>query len=506
MKIKHQSPDEIQFVAEAVTQSTRAWKVLIVDDEKDVHLVTELSLREFRFGGRGLEFLHAYTATEAREILKANSDVALAFVDVVMETDDAGLKLVDYIRNELGNLQIRLIIRTGQPGAAPEKQVIESYDIDDYKEKTELTIDKLFTAVRMTLKAYRDIRTIESNRRGLEHILRATPHLYITQSRSFAEFFQGVLEQLVSICQLGESGIIATVNGFVATLDQDWQIEARTGSFQPGSDGYERAKEIEVICRASVLSGLPPQGLPEYGRLIPLSYESKVMGYIYVENPTPSVECNTHLLQIMASQVAAAMRNLLLHHELVESNALALKMLAIASEFKDECTGDHISRMRDYSIAIAQELGMDERACQELGEASILHDIGKLGIPDYILQKPGRLTPEEFEVMKTHSQIGSNILGQDRWFGLAREIALHHHERWDGRGYPQGLQGETIPLAARIVAVIDVFDALTHKRPYKEPWTIEAARQEIERNAGTQFDPGVVKAFLAVLDRGVLSV
>lgn len=500
MKITRQAVSAVPPAAETVAPPLQPWKVLIVDDEHDVHRVTEYSLRDFKFGGRQLQFLHAYNGSEAKDILGSHGDLALAMIDVVMESDDAGLQLVDYIRNELQNPHIRLIIRTGQPGAAPEKHVIEHYDIDDYKEKTELTIDKLFTTVRMTLKAYRDIRTIERNRRGLEHILKATPHLYITQTRSCADFFQGVLEQLVSICRLGESGIIATINGFVATLNQDWQIEARVGSFQPGAEGHERAREIERICKTSILSGEPPLGLPAHGRLIPLSYEETLMGYIYVENPGAGVECNTHLLQIMAGQVAAAMRNLLLHHDLVESNALALKMLAIASEFKDECTGDHIGRIREHSIAVARELTLDEKSCLDIGEASILHDIGKLGIPDYILQKPGKLSDEEFTIIKTHCRIGSEILGQDRWFSLAREIALHHHERWDGRGYPSGLAGEAIPLAARIVAVIDVFDALTNRRPYKEAWPLAAARAEIERGSGTQFDPAVVAAFLRVLD------
>ena len=501
MKISRQANPASQPAEEG---SPLPWKVLIIDDDKDVHLVTTLSLRDFTFTGRGLEFLHAYSGAEARTVLAAQDDIAVALVDVVMESDDAGLKLVEYIRNELKNTHIRLIIRTGQPGAAPEKQVIDNYDIDDYKEKTELTVDKLYTTIRTTLKAYRDIRTIDNNRRGLEHILQATPHLYITQSRSFSDFFQGVLEQLVSMCQFAESGIISTVNGFVATLNQDWQIEARVGYFQPGEPGHDKAREVEDLCRKSVLSGQPAPELSERGQLIPLSYEGMVMGYIYVEHTRKSAECNCHLIQIMASQVAAAMRNLLLHHDLVESNDQALKMLAIASEFKDECTGDHIGRIQHYSTAIALELGMDADASKELGEASILHDIGKLGIPDQLLQKPGKLTPEEFIVIKKHSQIGSNILGQDRWFELARGIALHHHERWDGAGYPGGLIGENIPLAARIVAVVDVFDALTHKRPYKEAWSVADARAEIERSAGTQFDPAVVQAFLRLLDRGEL--
>jgi CheY-like chemotaxis protein len=158
------------------------WKVLIVDDENDIHTMTQLALKNFQFAQRPLQIFQAMSGTQAREILQVEPDIAVALIDVVMETDDAGLQLIDFIRNQLKYFLIRLIIRTGQPGMAPEREVIERYDIDDYKNKTELSVDKLYTTMRVALKSYRDLTTLESNRKALRKILEAMPEFHHAQS------------------------------------------------------------------------------------------------------------------------------------------------------------------------------------------------------------------------------------------------------------------------------------------------------------------------------------
>jgi putative two-component system response regulator len=175
-----------------------------------------------------------------------------------------------------------------------------------------------------------------------------------------------------------------------------------------------------------------------------------------------------------------------------------LERLAVAAEFRDDDTGEHVHRVARSSAMLASRLGMPPEAVELIRRASTLHDVGKIGIPDVILLKPGKLTPEEFDIIKTHTVIGSQILGGSevvllRW---AEEIARSHHERWDGSGYPAGLAGESIPITGRIVSVADVYDALTHDRPYKRAWPRAEAVAEIESQAGRQFDPAVVAAFL----------
>jgi putative two-component system response regulator len=180
-----------------------------------------------------------------------------------------------------------------------------------------------------------------------------------------------------------------------------------------------------------------------------------------------------------------------------EAQLETLQRLAQAGEFRDDDTGQHTQRVGVVSELLASQLGFDEEHAQLIRRAAPLHDVGKIGIPDQILLKPGKLTPEEFAIMKTHTTIGAKLLGNghSELVRLAERIAISHHERWNGQGYPQSLAEEQIPIEGRILAVVDVFDALTHARPYKEAWPVEKAVAEIERNAGTQFDPSVVQAF-----------
>jgi putative two-component system response regulator len=176
--------------------------------------------------------------------------------------------------------------------------------------------------------------------------------------------------------------------------------------------------------------------------------------------------------------------------------------LSMASEYKDEDTGAHIKRMSRYSAAVARRMGLDENIIETILYAAPMHDLGKIGIPDQILMKPGKLDLAEWKIMKMHTVIGAKILqGSDAEFiKLGESIALSHHEKWDGSGYPNGDKGLEIPIAGRIVAIADVFDALTSKRPYKEPFSIEKSLAIVKEERGTHFDPNVVDAFFDIQD------
>jgi len=183
--------------------------------------------------------------------------------------------------------------------------------------------------------------------------------------------------------------------------------------------------------------------------------------------------------------------------ELNETRLEVIRRLGRAAEFRDNETGYHIIRMSKYSQIIAYNHGLSEQEAELILNASPMHDIGKIGIPDSILLKPGKLDKEEWAIMQTHSAIGADILsGHDsELMNMAREIAMNHHEKFDGSGYPQGLKGEEIPITARIVAISDVFDALTSVRPYKKAWPVEEALAEIRNCAGNHFDPELVSTF-----------
>jgi len=192
--------------------------------------------------------------------------------------------------------------------------------------------------------------------------------------------------------------------------------------------------------------------------------------------------------------------------ELQQAKAEILQLLGRAAEYRDDMTGQHTQRVGHLSALIAGRLGLPEGHIDLIRRAAPLHDIGKIGIPDDILLKPGRFEPHEFERMKTHTTIGANILEGSSFtvLKMAGIIAKSHHEKWDGTGYPEGLKGEEIPIESRIVALADFYDALTHERPYKKAWSTLEAITEVEKQKGYHFDPQIADAFLYLVEKNML--
>ena len=210
----------------------------------------------------------------------------------------------------------------------------------------------------------------------------------------------------------------------------------------------------------------------------------------------------TRLLNVELQRQHAALnvRFELRTEELEEAKLEILERLARAADFREESSYGHTTRVGELSARIATQLGIPARQVEQIRIAARLHDIGKIGLSDLILMKPGKLAPSEFSAQEKHTLIGANILAGSRFpvLRLAEEIALTHHESWDGAGYPRGLRGEEIPLPGRVVAVADVFDALTHARAYKGAWRLDDAIDEIKHQSGRKFDPAVVSAFLHI--------
>ena len=277
----------------------------------------------------------------------------------------------------------------------------------------------------------------------------------------------------------------------------------------PGMDGIEFTRRVRAERR---LSDVP--------LIIVTVVEDRQVRYQALENgatdfltrPIDPLECRArclNLLTLRRSQKVVADRAQWLEEQVMQATRAVrlreretLMKLAKAGEYRDEETGNHIIRMSRYARLIAEELKLTAMECDEIEAASPMHDIGKIGIPDHILLKPGRHTPEEQVVMRRHSQIGHEILSDSpsRYLQMGAVIALGHHEKFDGSGYPQGLAGEDIPLPARIVAVADVFDALTSNRPYKGAWSFQDALAYLQSESGRHFDPACVRAFELRID------
>lgn len=224
------------------------------------------------------------------------------------------------------------------------------------------------------------------------------------------------------------------------------------------------------------------------------AYGFEVGGVDYITKPLSPV--------IVKARVATHL-SLVNTVELHETRLQIIQRLGRAAEYRDNETGLHVIRMSHYARLLALEVGFSEQTADVLFNAAPMHDIGKIGIPDHILLKPGKLDANEWEVMKKHAAIGAEIIGDDdsQLMQTARIIALTHHEKWNGSGYPNGLRGEAIPLVGRIVAVVDVFDALTTERPYKKAWSVESAIELIQRESGQHFDPQLVALFVELLPK-----
>ncbi|MBF0630860.1 MAG: two-component system response regulator [Magnetococcales bacterium] len=225
-----------------------------------------------------------------------------------------------------------------------------------------------------------------------------------------------------------------------------------------------------------------------------------------ISPPVVLARVRTHLSihdqrKLLADQVALRTAQLQIRNmELEETRQEVIRQLGRASEYRDNETGLHVVRMSHYVYILALKSGLSEPEANQLMQAAPMHDLGKIGIPDHILLKQGKLTPEEFDVIKTHTGIGYEIIGPQKseLLNLGRQIALTHHEKWNATGYPGKLRGEEIPLVGRLVAVGDVFDALTSIRPYKKAWTLDDALALIEKEAGEHFDPRLAKIFIGL--------
>jgi len=492
--------DDINGTSSAPAKSN--WKILIVDDEPDIHEVTQMSLANFDFGGRGLEFLNAYSADDAKKIFKQENDIAVALVDVVMESEHAGLDLIKYIRGDLANDFTRLILRTGQPGQAPERDVIREYDINDYKEKTELTSQKLYSTIYTSLRSYRDLVALDNNRRGLEHIIHASAHLFSLPKLNV--FIQGVLEQLVALLYLGNDAFYVGCECMAYEQNKgESTVVAATGRFsdiigkKPSDSLDEHVYQLVSEAHSKKKSILREREFVGYFEL-----HSGREDVIYVNSDHPLNQQDLGLIELFLHNVGIAYENIILRNEIEGTQRDMLYMLGESIETRSKETGSHVRRVSAYCKLIALGIGLSEHEAEVIEIASPLHDFGKIGIPDNILHKSGKLEGEDWETMKSHAQIGFELLNSsDREIlKAAALIAGQHHEQWNGNGYPDGLKGDEIHVYARIASVADVYDALGSKRCYKEAWPLEQIVSYLKEHSGTQFDPILIEWVLKNLD------
>ncbi len=500
--------DEILFADEDEQQAIREpvkgyWKVLIVDDEEEVHNVTKMVLNDIVFKGKGIHFLHAYSGEETVKLIRENPDTAIILLDVVMEDDNSGLKVIKYIREVMKNPIVRIVIRTGQPGEAPEKKVIVDYDINDYREKTELTSQKLFSTVIASLRSYESLTTIESNRIGLEKIINASAKLL--EIKRADKFAMEVLEEIVAFFSSDSEKGSGGISGFIADItDGEYRIIATSGVFKDGVSGSDPRNLVSVV-EERIKRIKSEKSLYYFDSNRYIGYfksRNSFENVIFLQSNEKFIYADAYLIEILTSIISSIYENMLLTKEIEDTQKEILFTIGEVVETRSHETGNHVRRVAEYSKLLALKYGLPEDQAELIKQASPMHDVGKVGILDRILNKPAKLTEEEFDEIKTHTSRGYNIFKSSnrKLLKTAAIIALQHHERWDGSGYPNGLAGEEIHIFGRITCLADVFDALGSDRVYKKAWKLVDILNYINSEKGKLFDPKLVDIFFDNLD------
>lgn len=482
------------------------FRMLAVDDDE----IMTLTLQAY-FKSSGYEVDIENDPEAAIERIR-NNHYDILLLDFLMKPI-CGDEVVARIREF--NTELYIILLTGHKSMAPPIKTIRELDIQGYYEKSD-RFDQLELLIESCVKSIRQMRTIRNYKDGLAMILDSVPELYA--SHPVSEMLPPVIEQAVGIFNCEDAFIYLD---FGVYGDKGGNAGCGSRQYFFGTDKFEAdsalgAKYYDMACQASRSEGekYKPQ-LMENGLLLPLSDSNGVLfGVLYAAVERQVRDDTMQLAKVFAKHVASAISDTCLrtiverrneelkqaYASLKESYLEIIKAIRIIVDAKDDYTRGHSDRVSHYSCLIAQEMGRSLEYCERVRVAGLFHDIGKLSTADDILLKDTKLTPREYEQIKQHPVKGKSILNAISFFADIAPIVEAHHERFDGKGYPNGIAGKNIPEEARIIAAADAFDAMTSDRRYRSSKTFEEAIEELKLCSGTQFDPDIVSAFLKVLE------
>lgn len=354
-----------------------------------------------------------------------------------------------------------------------------------------------------TLRSFRDMTIIDVNRRSLKKIIDSSASMFELQSMS--NFASGVLSQLVALLKVNPSALYCNASGLAATKTghNDFHVLAATGSYEQ-MIGTTIDDETNLAILDDIIKAFQEKKSFYYPNRFIIYFCSKhgSENVIFLDGVASLSIWDRDLVEIFCANVSVAFDNIYLNQEVEDTQKEILFTLGEVAEARSQETGHHVKRVAEIAKLLALGYGLSLEEAEGLRLAAPIHDVGKLAIPDAILNKPGKLTVEEFSIMKTHSPIGYEMLKNSKRsiLKLGALIALQHHERYDGTGYPQGLKGEDIHIYGRIVALADVFDALSSVRVYKKAWSLEEILTYIQEQRGAHFDPRLVDIFMENLD------
>jgi CheY-like chemotaxis protein len=464
------------------------WTVLIVDDDEDVHVTTRLALRGVTFRGRPLAFVDAYSGAGALELLEAYPQTALILLDVIMETDDAGLRAARHIR-ERGFAAVRLIVRTGFPGQAPEREVIVDYDIHDYKEKSGLTAQGLFTSVISALRAYADLVALEQHRRGLMGVLDAAACFDFHSLDSYAA---RMLAEFSALARLDGADVLAVARPAATPAATPTLIAAHGGRAGMGEPGG--IEDLPADIAALLMASFDAQQGLERPCGTTLFVHSRGIDLVVLAGGANAFEhADAVLMEMFLINLCQAIGNHRAFADMQGDRDAVLRGLALRGEFWDEGAARELDRLARLAGAMAARLNttlslgreVDPGLLRNIGAMAMLRDLG--GDP---------------VLVGVFARAATSEAGVTDGLGLASEVIGAQHECFDGSGYPLRLSGDAIPMAARLVAVADAYVAMTSDRPHRPALDAASAQALIGQGAGRRFDPRMVDALIEVVRHG----
>lgn len=447
------------------------FRILTVDDDM---IMTSTIQAYFQRNGYEVDAENnPYKAIE--RVREGNYDIML--LDFLM-SPICGNQVVEEIRKF--NKDIFIILLTGHKSMAPPIKTIRELDIQGYYEKSD-RFDQLELLVESCVKSLIQIRQIRRYEESLSKIIEFMPQIY--KFKNWNEMSDGILKKI--------ENLVAVEQSFILFETEDKAIVSRMSNM-------EKIPKIGD----QVYAELSKKNFVEYEDFILFPLGNSLHGHsgiLGVKSEKRLEVAQIQILNIYARQIAAALINRSLHFQLNEAYMGTITTLRFAVEAKDVETRGHSDRVSKMASLLSEHMGKEKEFIDQIKIAGLFHDIGKIGIPDHILLKPERLTEEEFREIKKHPEIGAKILSGLPDFQELVPIVKGHHERIDGKGYPEGLKGGEIPEGARIIAIVDSFDALVSNRTYREGRSWEHAIEEIRKNKGTQFDSQIADCFIEML-------
>ncbi len=498
----------------------RSWRVLIVDDDPSIIEIIEAYLRR----QKNYEVLKASNALEALALLDQAVDVDVVFVDINMP-GMSGIEFVEKLKARdrtivaaiiTGEPSMDVIVKAMRSGASDFLSKPFKFDqlqvaLERLLKERSILVENQFLTEEVRVKRLLEQLNDKLARKMREQEILFTISECLSRTRNSEELYQILVELCAKLADASNSML------WIKEEDRHSLIlVASCGEID------EELTEISFDSHSHPVIKVIRDGIPVLGEnpvspqktdsdspscrgcylLVPFRIREEIIGVLGVSDPDMGMD-HAHeplfLLHILSERASLTVENILLYDTLFMNLHATLRALVRSLEAKDPYTKLHSERVTQWAVEIAKKMGCSEEEIESLTFAGHLHDIGKIGIRDQILMKPGRLTDEEYEIIKTHPVIGAEIVGHLGLLQAETSIIRHHHERWDGKGYPDGLKEKEIPKLSRILAVADTYDAITSRRPYRDAKSDQFALDEIVRNSGTQFDPHVVDAFVLLM-------